>query len=151
MNKYINYLIIFFFVCACSHQPIFSGKEVDFGIKNIKFNKNNNIEVRIDKILNNYKDLKNKNTIIDLEISSKINKTITSKDKNGDPESYKLELIVKTIVKENNKIINNSIFNKSHNYNNRSNKFDLKNFENSTIDGFTEKIAEEIVVYLLSI
>ncbi len=151
MNKYINYLIIFFFVCACSHQPIFSGKKVDFGIKNIKFNKNNNIEVRIDKILNNYKDLKNKNTIIDLEISSKINKTITSKDKNGDPESYKLELIVKTIIKENNKVINNSIFNKSHNYNNRSNKFDLKNFENSTIDGFTEKIAEEIVVYLLSI
>ena len=104
-----------------------------------------------DKILNNYKDLKNKNKIIDLEISSKINKTITSKDKNGDPESYKLELVVETIIKENNKIINNSIFNKSHNYNNRSNKFDLKNFENSTIDGFTEKIAEEIIVYLLSI
>ena len=151
MNKYINYLIIFFFVCACSHQPIFSGKEVNFGIKNIKFDKNNNIEVRIDKILNNYKDLKNKNTIIDLEISSKLNKTIASKDKNGDPGSYKLELIVEAIVKVNNKTISSSIFNKSHNYNNRSNKFDLKNFENSTIEGFTEKIAEEILVYLLSI
>ncbi len=151
MNKYINYLIIFFFVCACSHQPIFSGKEVNFGIKNIKFDKNNNIEVRIDKILNNYKDLRNKNKIIDLEISSKLSKTITSKDKNGDPESYKLELVVEVIVKEDNRTISNSIFNKSHNYNNRSNKFDLKNFENSTIDGFTEIIAEEILVYLLSI
>ena len=151
MNKYFNYLIVFLFVCACGHQPIFSGKRVNFGIKNIKFDKKNNIEVRIDKILNNYKDLRNKNKIIDLEISSKINKTITSKDKNGDPESYKLELVVETIIKENNKIINNSIFNKSHNYNNRSNKFDLKNFENSTIDGFTEIIAEEILVYLLSI
>ena len=60
-------------------------------------------------------------------------------------------MIVKTIVKENNKKINNSTFNKSHNYNNRPNKFDLKNFENSTIEGFTEKIAEEIIVYLLSI
>ena len=151
MNKCISYLIIFFFVYGCSHEPIFSGKEVSFGIKNVKFDKNNKIEARIDKILNNYKDLKNKNKIIDLEISSKINKTITSKDKNGDPESYKLELIVETIIKENNKIINNSIFTKSHNYNNRSNKFDLKNFENSTLDSFTEKISEEIVVYLLSI
>ena len=106
MNKYFNYLIVFLFVCACGHQPIFSGKRVNFGIKNIKFDKNNNIEVRIDKILNNYKDLKSKNKIIDLEISSKVNKTITSKDKNGDPESYKLELIVEAIVKENNKIIN---------------------------------------------
>ena len=151
MNKCISYLIIFFFVYGCSHEPIFSGKEVSFGIKNVKFDKNNKIEARIDKILNNYKDLKNKNKIIDLEISSKLNKTVTSKDKNGDPESYKLELIVETKVKENSKTINSSIFNKSHNYNNRSNKFDLKNFENSTIDGFTDIIAEEILVYLLSI
>tara|TARA_B100001029_G_C14581274_1_gene194087 strand:- start:7 stop:462 length:456 start_codon:yes stop_codon:yes gene_type:complete len=151
MNKYFNYLIIFFFICACSHQPIFSGKKVGFGIKNIKFDKTNNIELRIDKILNNYKDLKNKNIIIDLEISSKVNKEITSKDKNGDPESYKLELIVETIVKKDNQLISSSIFSKSHNYNNASNKFDLKNFENSTINNFVEKIAEEIIVYLLSI
>jgi len=151
MNKYFKYLIIFFFVCACGHQPIFSGKKVNFGIKNIKYDKTNNIEVKIDKILNNYKDLKNKNTIIDLEISSKINKTITSKDKNGDPESYNLELIVETIVKKDNELVASSIFNKSHNYNNNSNKFDLKNFENSTINNFAEKIAEEILIYLLSI
>jgi outer membrane lipopolysaccharide assembly protein LptE/RlpB len=151
MNKYFNYIIIFFFICACSHQPIFSGKKVSFGIKNIEFDKTNKVEVKIDKILNNYKDLKNKNTIIDLEISSKINKTITSKDKNGDPESYKLELVVETIVKKDNELVSSTVFNKSHNYNNTSNKFDLKNFENSTINNFAEKIAEEIVIYLLSI
>ena len=151
MNKYFNYIIIFFFIYACSHQPIFSGKKVSFGIKNIEFDKTNKVEVKIDKILNNYKDLKNKNTIIDLEISSKINKTITSKDKNGDPESYKLELVVETIVKKDNELVSSTVFNKSHNYNNTSNKFDLKNFENSTINNFAEKIAEEIVIYLLSI
>lgn len=151
MNKYLKYLLVFYFISACSYQPIFSGKKVDFGIKNLKFDKNNSTDVKINRILNNYKDLKNKKKIIDLIITSKINKITTAKDKNGDPKSYRIELIVKTIVKKNNEIINNSEFNKSHDYNNKTNKFDLKNFENSIIDGFTEKIAEEIVVYLLSI
>ena len=86
-----------------------------------------------------------------MAITSKINKITTAKNKNGDPKSYRIELIVKIIVKKNNEIINNSEFNKSHDYNNRANKFDLKNFENSILEDFTEEIAEEIVFYLLSI
>ena len=60
MNKCLKYLLVFYFISACSYQPIFSGKEVNFGIKNLEFNKNNSTDVKINKILNNYKDLKNK-------------------------------------------------------------------------------------------
>ena len=58
---------------------------------------------------------------------------------------------MENIVKKDNELVSSTVFNKSHNYNNTSNKFDLKNFENSTINNFAEKIAEEIVIYLLSI
>ena len=53
MNKYLKYLLVFYFISACSYQPIFSGKKVDFGIKNLKFDKNNSTDVKINRILNN--------------------------------------------------------------------------------------------------
>ena len=42
-------------------------------------------------------------------------------------------------------------FSKSINYNNSNNKSKLKKYENETAENLTEKIAEEIIIYLQSI
>ena len=151
MNKFFKYFFIYFFIVSCGYQPIFSGKKVNFGIENLTYNKNNKIESAINNNLKNYKNLENKEKILDLEISSKTNKITTSLDDRGDPKSFRLELEVKTIVKKDNKLLDQRKFIKSHNYNNSTNKFDLKKYENSVKENLIGKITEEIIVYILSL
>jgi len=151
MNKFFKFFFIYFFIVSCGYQPIFSGKKVNFGIKNLIYDKNNKIDLTINKNLKNYKNLKNKDKILDLEISSKINKITTSLDDRGDPKSFRLELEVKTIVKKNNKLLSEKKFIKSQNYNNNTNKFDLKKYENLIKENMVDKITEEIITYILSL
>jgi len=151
MNKFFKYFFIYFFIVSCGYQPIFSGKKVNFGIENLTYNKNNEIDSAINNNLKNYKSLENKDKILDLEISSKINKVTTSLDDRGDPKSFRLELEIKTIFKKDNKLLNEKSFFKSHDYNNSTNKFDLKKYENSVKENLIGKITEEIIVYILSL
>ena len=151
MNKFFKHTFIFFFIVSCGYQPIFSGKKVNFGIDNLTYNKNNEIDSAINNNLKNYKSLENKDKILDLEISSKINKVTTSLDDRGDPKSFRLELEIKTIFKKDNKLLNEKSFFKSHDYNNSTNKFDLKKYENSVKENLIGKITEEIIVYILSL
>ena len=136
---------------SCGYQPIFSEKKVNFEINNLIYDKNNKVDLEINKNLKKYKNLENKNKILDLEISSKINKITTSLDDRGDPKSYRLEIEVKTIVKKNNKLLDEKEFNKSQNYNNNTNKFDLKKYENLIKKNMVDKITEEIITYILSL
>ena len=150
MNKFYKFFFIYFFIIGCGYQPIFS-KKVNFGIENLIYNKNSKIESTINNNLKNYKKLENKDKILDLEISSKTNKVTTSLDDRGDPKSFRLELEVKTIVKKDNKLLDQRKFIKSHNYNNSTNKFDLKKYESSVKENLIGKITEEIIVYILSL
>ena len=151
MNKFYKFFFIYFFIVSCGYQPIFSEKKVNFEIKNLIYDKNNKVDLEINKNLKKYKNLENKNKILDLEISSKINKITTSLDDRGDPKSYRLEIEVKTIVKKNNKLLNEKEFNKSQNYNNNTNKFDLKKYENLIKKNMVDKITEEIITYIISL
>ena len=151
MNKFYKYIFIYFFIISCGYQPIFSGKKVNFGIENLNYDKNNKIDSAINDNLKNYKNLENKDKILDLEISSKINKITTSLDDRGDPKSFRLELEIKTIFKKDNKLLDKKSFSKSHDYNNSTNKFDLKKYENSVKENLIGKITEEIIVYILSL
>ena len=151
MNKFFKHIFIFFFIVNCGYQPIFSGKKVNFGIDNLTYDKNNEIDSAINNNLKNYKSLENKDKILDLEISSKINKVTTSLDDRGDPKSFRLELEIKTIFKKDNKLLNKKSFFKSYDYNNSTNKFDLKKYENSVKENLIGKITEEIIVYILSL
>ena len=110
MNKFYKHIFIYFFIVSCGYQPIFSGKKVNFGIDNLTYDKNNEIDSAINNNLKNYKSLENKDKILDLEISSKINKVTTSLDDRGDPKSFRLELEIKTIFKKDNKLLNEKSF-----------------------------------------
>ena len=151
MNKFFKHIFIFFFIVNCGYQPIFSGKKVNFGIENLNYDKNNKIDSAINQNLKNYKNLENKDKILDLEISSKINKVTTSLDDRGDPKSFRLELEINTIFKKDNKLLNQKSFFKSHDYNNSTNKFNLKKYEDSIKESLISKITEEIIIHILSL
>ena len=151
MNKFYKFLFIYFLIIGCGYQPIFSEKKINFGIKNLVYDKNKKVDLSINKNLKNYRNLENKNKNLDLEILSKTNKITTSLDDRGDPKSFRLEIEVNTIVKDVNDETYQKKFNKSQDYNNNTNKFDLKKYENSIRENLINKITEEIIVYILSL
>ena len=144
----LNYLILsFFFIISCGYQPLYTNKETNFYIYKINSFGDEKINKALINKLELYKD-KNSNKKIELEINSKINKTTTSKDTKGNPKTFRIEIISKIKVIEEEKINLDKIFSKSSNYNNSSKKFELKQYEENLKINLIDKISEDIVGYL---
>ena len=144
----LNYLILsFLFIVSCGYQPLYLNKEANFYIYKINSFGDEKINKALINKLELYKD-KNSNKKIELEINSKINKTTTSKDTKGNPKTFRIEIISKIKVIEEEKINLNKIFSKSSNYNNSSKKFELKQYEENLKINLIDRISEDIVGYL---
>ena len=149
MNKVviIKFLIIFIFLSGCGYTPIFSSKNLNFSIIEIKTSGDN----KLNKILNNklsiYKISPTEKKYY-LNINTNVEKKISSKDSKGNPKTFELKVITKTIIRNEKQISTEKEFIKSINYNNNENKFDLKKYENQSTKVLIEKISEEIIIYL---
>ena len=144
----LNFLILFFFfIVSCGYQPLYSNKTASFYIYKINSFGDEKINKALINKLELYKD-KNSNKNIELEINSKINKTITSKDTKGNPKTFRIEIISQIKVIEGEKINLDKIFLKSSNYNNSSKKFELRQYEENIKINLIDKISEDIVGYL---
>ena len=152
MNKIIftKLLIILFFVSSCGYAPIFSSKNSNFSITEIKIAGNNKLNKILINRLDNYKSTDGKK-IFSLKINTNLKKEVASKDTKGNPKTYKMNINLKIYAEDEKNNLNEKSFSKSINYNNSNNKFKLKKFENETAKNLTEKIAEEIIIYLQSI
>ena len=151
INKYFIKLIIFlFFISGCGYNPIFSSKDYNFSIYELKATGNNKLNKIISSKLNNFKN-SDSSKKFSLTIETKLNKEIASKDSKGNPKSYRINLVSNIAVKDSNGIIKNRSFSKSVDYSNKNNKSDLKKYENETLKNLAEKISTEIIIYLQSI
>ena len=146
----INILLILFFLSGCNYSPIFSNKNSNFSIYEFSASGNNKLNKIISSRLNNYKGSDSAKKY-SLTIETKLNKEISSKDSKGNPKSYRINLVSNILVKDLNGIIKNKTFSKSVDYNNRSDKSDLKKYENETSKNLADKISDEIIIYLQSI
>ena len=146
----IKILILLFFLSGCGYSPIFSKKNTNFSIYELKSSGNSKLNKVINSKLNNYKGSENPKKF-SLIIETYLNKEIASKDKKGNPKSFRINLISNILIKDSNDIIKNKSFSKSVDYNNQSNKSDLKKYENETSKNLAEKISDEIINYLQSI
>ena len=143
--------IIFLFLLGCGYQPIFSSKDSIFSINKVELIEKNNVNSKIKNSLKIYKTGNNTKTFYDLKISSKKTKSILSKNSKGDPQIFLLNLSVKIDVIENNFTKSTKTFNKAENYKNDLNKFEQKKSEDKISSNLTNKIIEEIIIYLQSI
>tara|TARA_B100000767_G_C19422280_1_gene392481 strand:- start:142 stop:600 length:459 start_codon:yes stop_codon:yes gene_type:complete len=148
-TKIIFILIIF--LNSCGYSPIYYNER-----GSIKIDK---IEMRGDKKINNkiYNNLKNlqgegvDTKKLQIQLETKKERVITSKNQKGDSKSFNLTINVKLIVSENNILVETKSFQKNYNYNGTSNKFDLSKNEKIIQENLTEKIAEEIILFLYSL
>ena len=148
-KNFIIFIILLIFLNGCGYTPIFSKKN-NFSIIELEVSGNKEINKIIINSLNYYKVSEGENSF-SIIIDNSLDKEISSKDTKGNPKTFKINVISKIKVKNSKGEINEKIFLKSINYNNKSNKFDLKKYENETIKNFGRKISEEIIIYLQSI
>ena len=150
MKKLFLILILTLFVSQCGYEKIYSGKNLNITIKNIKKD-NNVINNELSKVLLGVLSNKTSENTYDLEIQSKKSINIKSKNSKGDPSVYVLKLETKIIAKDkaNNEYMN--IFYEEMNYNNNDDKFELSQYVKEIEKVLIRETVEDIIAYLANI
>ena len=105
------------------------------------------LKKKLKKILENEK----KSTELNLNIDSRIEKVVTSKDKKGNPIKFLLKIIINLEIYESEILKGKTNFEEKFEYNNKSNKFDLKQYEKNIRDNLISKLSDRIIKYLNSV
>jgi len=100
--------------------------------------------------LNNY-IINKKNKSFRVDILSIATKAVSAKNISGDATNFKSTVSIKVNLVMNNRLKNNFIIKESFNYNNSSNKFNLKTYEKDIKNNLTETITEQLIFRLSNI
>ena len=146
----IFFFLIFLFLTQCGYETIYSSKNIKFNIKEIKIENNLNIGRQIKNRLEIFSSDSSKSLSYILKINSYFSKTTASKDKQGNPKTFNLSVIVNSTFIDNQNVERNKNFVENINYNNDENKFSLKKYENSLIENLTDKIVDNLLIFLQS-
>ena len=153
MQKKILSFLFLFLLSSCSYEATYSKKNLlnyDFSISEINFTGDREVNVKMKEKLNNYiTNKKNKNFKVD--ILSIATKAVSAKNISGDATNFKSTVSIEVDLVMNNKLKNNFIIRESFNYNNDSNKFNLKTYEKNIKNNLTEAITEKLIFMLSNI
>lgn len=139
------------FLAQCGYQTVYSNKNSNFSINDVKILNDQNIGKQIKNRLSVLSNTNKNSDNFYLEIDSKFEKTTASKDKQGNPKTFNLIVNVKVTLTNNKNIKETTIFSEGINYDNSDNKFSLRRYENSLKENLTEKIIDNLLIYLQSI
>ena len=146
-------LLLLLLLSSCGYEAIHSKKNsvnYDFSVSELSFVGDRTVNLKIKKKLNNYtQNKKDKNFI--LKISSTSEKIILAKNSAGDATSFKNTISINVEVLINNKFKSNFIILESFNYNNISNKFDLKKYEEEIKNNLAETASDKLIFKLSNI
>ena len=148
IKKITLIFLIFLFFSQCGYQPIYSTKNINFNINKLETGGELRIGKIIAKKLANFGEKDSTKNDYDLIVFSGINKNITSKDKKGNPTTFSLNISVRLTVTDALGKKKEKVFNETTSYNNNSNKFNLKKYENSLKKNLSERITDDIIQYL---
>ncbi len=148
IKKITLILLIFLLFSQCGYQPIYSTKNINFNINKLETVGELRIGKIIEKKLSNFGEKGSTKNDYDLIVFSEINKNITSKDKKGNPTTFGLNISVRLTVTDALGKKEEKVFNQTTSYNNNSNKFNLKKYENSLKKNLSERITDDIIQYL---
>ena len=150
MKKIILLLTITLLFNQCGYEKIYSSKNLNLSIKEIK-RENNLINNELSKALLGIFSDKTSDNIFNLEIESKKSTEIKSKDSKGDPSVYVLKLKTKIIASNKMNTTYENIFLKEMSYNNNDDKFELSQYINEIEKILIKETVEEIIIYLTDI
>ena len=146
-------LLLLLLLSSCGYEAIYSKKNsvnYSFSVSELNFVGDRSVNLKIKEKLNNYaQDKKEKDFI--LRISSASEKIILSKNTAGDATSFKISISINVEVLMNNKFKSNFIILESFNYNNISNKFNLKKYEKEIKNNLADTASDKLIFKLSNI
>tara|TARA_B100000767_G_C19692485_1_gene504652 strand:- start:156 stop:620 length:465 start_codon:yes stop_codon:yes gene_type:complete len=153
MIKKIFVIILFLFTTSCGYEAMHTKKNRDnfsFSIKKLYFEGDKIVNLKIKRKLDAYKDqVHDKNLLIRINTSS--TKIILAKDVAANTTTFSNKITVTVEVSGRNITQKNLIFIETFNYDNTSNKFQLKSYEREIKNNLAETIAEKLIFGLSNI
>ena len=146
-------LLLLLLLSSCGYEAIHSKKNsvnYIFSVSELSFVGEKIVNQKIKQKLNNYTQNKKDKDFI-LRISSTSEKIILAKNIAGDATSFKNTISINIKVLMNNKFENNFIITESFNYNNISNKFNLKKYEEEIKNNLAEAATDKLIFKLSNI
>ena len=153
MHKRKIILLFLFLLSSCGYEAINSKKNAanyDFSVSELSFVGDRTVNLKIKEKLNNYTQNKKDKDFI-LKISSTSEKIILAKNIAGDATYFKNKISINIEVLMNNKFESNFMIIESFNYNNISNKFNLKKYEKEIKNNLAEAAADKLIFKLSNI
>tara|TARA_B110000003_G_scaffold205323_1_gene204160 strand:+ start:91 stop:543 length:453 start_codon:yes stop_codon:yes gene_type:complete len=147
MKKIILIVSLILLVNCNGYKPIFNSTEMNFYIGEINNISQDKISNKIERNLQPYKENNNKKRII-IDLETKKEKKVLSKNSEGDPIIFGLEISTKVKITFNNNVEKNLIFNKQFKFNNQSNKFEFQQYMNNIEKNLTDEIFQDLVLKL---
>ena len=146
-------LLFLFLLSSCGYEAIHSKKNsvnYSFSVSELNFVGDRTVNLKIKEKLNNYTQNKKDKHFI-LKISSTSEKIILAKDIAGDATYFKNQISINIKVLMNNKFESNFTIIESFNYNNISNKFNLKKYEKEIKNNLAETATDKLIFKLSNI
>ena len=153
MLKKISPLIIFLFLVSCGYQAMHSLENrinYNFSINEIKFTGNRDINIKIKNDLNSFYLVKQERNF-NLDIESENKKLVLVKDSKGNSVSFKNILTIKVKISNQNKKIDTISFEETFEYNNNTNKIELRRYEKEIKNNLTETMVNNLIFELSKI
>ena len=148
MVKKAKYLIIFLFLLSCGYSPVYqSNNEINLKLDLINYSGDKEIGREIVKGLEKFKKGKNLN-IFNARFNVTKKETIVTKDKKGDPSSFKttIEMNLDLTYQKNNREFTRK-FIEEITYDSMENKFELNKYKNKLEKNMIFKILNDINIY----
>ena len=153
MKKKIIPFLIFLFLSSCGYEALYSEKNqinYNFSISELILNGDREVNLKIKEKLNNY-ILDKKDKTFRLRISSNSKKIIIAKNRVGNATNFKIQITVDIEVLKNDGLKSNFVIIESFDYNNNSDKFELKSYEREIKNNLSNTISNKLKLKLSNI
>ena len=153
--KKIITTLSFLLLLSCGYESMYAKKKINsdynFSINTINFKGDNKVNQILKNKLRQVINKEKKTTELNLNLNSRVSKTITSKDKKGNPIRFSIKIMINLEIFESKILKNKTNFEEKFEYNNKSNKFDLSKYEKNIKDNLISELSNEIIKYLNSV
>ena len=153
MKKKTFTFLLFLFLSSCGYEATYSLKNraiYAFSISELVLTGDRQVNLKIKQMLIPYSNpkLKKEKDFV-LKISSSSEKIITTKDASGDATKFKNEITVNVQVFLEGEYKSNLVIKEEFIYDNNSNTFELKTYENEIKNNLAEAIVDKILFKLV--
>ena len=152
MKKIKIYIIlpILILIVNCGYTPLLDTNQINFYIGEIKLDGDRHVNNYLSNNFKNHQKHGTNKNKYDLKISSSYEKSITNKDKNGNPKNYTLKLKLYVAVKDKFGKINKLSYEKKASLSAQDKKLRENELEKKYKKDLANSLSKDIIFYLMS-